>query len=316
MTGAWTLVCGGWDPADEGRREALCTLGNGRFATRGAAPGSAADGVHYPGTCAAGGYNRLSDEIGGRVVENESMVNLPNWLDLRFAVGDGEWVDLSQVRVLAHRVELDLRGGVLRRRTRFVDAAGRTTTVVDGTVENTGVPRYRGTASRHLDAVTTSRPALDTVLLVARTFQSQLRIAVAARTRGATAGPPRARDEPGRVTDELELQLSAGFGAEGVHLGSMAGCVDLVQRCFAGLETRRDALWFNPHWPRRFGPLSLAVQYRGQALTVEVSGREVRVSAEPGPGAPVDVGCGDDEDGHRAVEVGEAKSWRAGGGPP
>ncbi|MBC8090421.1 MAG: glycoside hydrolase family 65 protein, partial [Pseudonocardia sp.] len=241
MTDAWTLVFDGWDPADEGRREALCTLGNGRFATRGAAPESAADGVHYPGTYAAGGYNRIGDEIAGRVVENESMVNLPNWLDLRFAVEDGEWFDLSQVRVLGHRQELDLRGGVLRRRTRFVDAAGRTTTVVqrrfvhmvaphlaalhteftaedwsgrlrvssgvDGTVENVGVARYRGMASRHLDAVTTSYPAPDTVLLVARTTQSQLRIAVAARTRG---GPLRRREEPGRIAHELDLDLRAG----------------------------------------------------------------------------------------------------------
>ncbi|MGA4923490.1 hypothetical protein, partial [Bacillus subtilis] len=50
MTDPWTLEFDGWDPEDEGRREALCTLGNGRFATRGAAPESVADGVHYPGT--------------------------------------------------------------------------------------------------------------------------------------------------------------------------------------------------------------------------------------------------------------------------
>ena len=92
---AWTVVFDGWEPADEGRREALCTLGNGRFATRGAAPESVADGVHYPGTYAAGCYNRLRDEVGGQTVENESAVNLPNWLDLRFAVDDGEWVDLA-----------------------------------------------------------------------------------------------------------------------------------------------------------------------------------------------------------------------------
>jgi len=85
----WTAGTG-----DEGRREARCTLSNGRFATRGAAPESRADGVHYPGTYAAGIYNRLSDELCGRNVENESMVNLPNRLDLRFAIGDGNWVDL------------------------------------------------------------------------------------------------------------------------------------------------------------------------------------------------------------------------------
>jgi trehalose/maltose hydrolase-like predicted phosphorylase len=47
---AWTLAYDGFDPASEGLREALCTLGNGYFATRGAAPESSADDVHYPGT--------------------------------------------------------------------------------------------------------------------------------------------------------------------------------------------------------------------------------------------------------------------------
>src|SRR3954447_9738892 len=92
---AWPLEFDGWDPADEGRREALCTLGNGRFATRGAAPESVADEVHYPGTYAAGCYNRLPDVVAGRSLETESTPNLPNWLDLRLAVEDGDWVDLS-----------------------------------------------------------------------------------------------------------------------------------------------------------------------------------------------------------------------------
>ena len=70
----WRLAYDGYDPAEEGQREALCTLGNGFFATRGAAPESRAHGVHNPGTYAAGCYNRLRDEIAGHVVENESMV--------------------------------------------------------------------------------------------------------------------------------------------------------------------------------------------------------------------------------------------------
>ena len=55
----WRIAFGGLDPAACGLREALCTLGNGYFATRGACPESAADGVHYPGTYVAGLYNRL-----------------------------------------------------------------------------------------------------------------------------------------------------------------------------------------------------------------------------------------------------------------
>ena len=51
---AWVLAFSGFEPAREGLREALCTLGNGYVATRGAAPEARADSVHYPGTYAAG----------------------------------------------------------------------------------------------------------------------------------------------------------------------------------------------------------------------------------------------------------------------
>ena len=42
--------------------------------------------VHYPGTYAAGVYNRLKTAVGEREVENESLVNLPNWLPLSFRI--------------------------------------------------------------------------------------------------------------------------------------------------------------------------------------------------------------------------------------
>jgi trehalose/maltose hydrolase-like predicted phosphorylase len=245
---AWTLEFDGWDPADEGRREALCTLGNGRFATRGAAPESVADDVHHPGTYAAGFFNRLTDEIGGRVVENESAVNLPNWLELRFALDDGEWVDLAAVQVLEHRLVLDLRRGMLGRTVRFV-AAGRTVSVrqrrfvhmgepylaglhtvitaedwdgrlriasgIDGSVTNSGVRRYRGMADRHLDVIRTGEPDPRTVLLLARTTQSDLRVAVAARTSVQCVGGPddvrrSLHEESSRVAHELEVPVRAG----------------------------------------------------------------------------------------------------------
>jgi len=46
----WLVAYEGYEPADEGRREALCTLGNSYWATRGSVPGSLADGTHFPGT--------------------------------------------------------------------------------------------------------------------------------------------------------------------------------------------------------------------------------------------------------------------------
>ena len=68
----------GLRPGGEGLRETLCTVGNGRFATCGALPEVDADGVHYPGTYIAGCFNGVTNTIGDRSIETESMVNAPN----------------------------------------------------------------------------------------------------------------------------------------------------------------------------------------------------------------------------------------------
>ncbi|HXV93480.1 MAG TPA: glycosyl hydrolase family 65 protein, partial [Pseudonocardia sp.] len=206
-------------------------------------------GVHYPGTYAAGCYDRARDEIAGRTIENESLVNLPNWLQLRFAVDADDWFDLSRVQVLHHHQRLELRRGVLTRHLRFVDPAGRTTSLlqrrfvhmaqphlaglhtvftaedwhgrlrvesgIDGAVANTGVARYRGLTGRHLEVCGTEQPAPDTVLLVARTRQSAVHIAEAARTRvlrtGAVEDDTRSTVLGGdRAVQELELELREG----------------------------------------------------------------------------------------------------------
>mgnify|MGYP000080958888 CR=1 FL=1 len=73
---SWLLHYDGFEPEQQNQREALCTVGNGYFCTRGAAPEAVADDVHYPGTYLAGGYNRLETTIAGRTIENEDLVNL------------------------------------------------------------------------------------------------------------------------------------------------------------------------------------------------------------------------------------------------
>ena len=96
----WSLDYDGFEPEQQGLREALCALGNGYFVTRGALPEAQADGVNYPGTYVAGLYNRLPTEIAGRTIENEDLVNLPNWLALSFQVDDGPWFDIRTADVL------------------------------------------------------------------------------------------------------------------------------------------------------------------------------------------------------------------------
>ena len=126
----WILEYHGFDPTQEGLREALCTLGNGYFATRGAASEVEASEVHYPGTYLAGGYNRLSTDIAGRVIENEDLVNLPNWLCLTFRPEGGEWLNLMAVELLDFHQSLDIEAGVLKRQLLFRDRQGRETTLM------------------------------------------------------------------------------------------------------------------------------------------------------------------------------------------
>ncbi|MFD0664077.1 hypothetical protein [Thermocatellispora tengchongensis] len=86
--GAWTLAYDGYAPASEGLREALCTLGNGYMATRGATPDGEARGA---GTYVAGCYDRLSSTVAGREVSNEDIVNMPDWLPLTFRTPGCAW---------------------------------------------------------------------------------------------------------------------------------------------------------------------------------------------------------------------------------
>lgn len=245
----WTLRYEDVAPRQEGLREALCTLGNGYFATRGAAPESGADGVHYPATYIAGCFNELRTEIAGGISVNESIVNVPNWLPLTFAAGDGPWLGEEGVTILSDWQELDLRRGLLTRRRRVRDSLGHITGVtdrrfvhmgaahmgalemtivpenwsgllrirsgLDGTVTNSGVPRYGGLACRHLDPVRTGRPGTDTMLLVVDTNQSHIRIAEAARTRVFCDGVRQRRcdtvtEQPGRIGCEFPVIVAAG----------------------------------------------------------------------------------------------------------
>jgi len=115
-TDPWQLVYEGFDPAHEGHRETLTALGNGYLVTRGTRPEHHDDGIHYPGTYLAGVYNRLMSTIHGRAVEEEHLVNTPNWLPVDLGIGDGPWLSSGQAPTLSERRELDLRRGLITRR--------------------------------------------------------------------------------------------------------------------------------------------------------------------------------------------------------
>ena len=72
--------------------------------------------------------------------------------------------------------------------------------------------------------------------------------------------------------------IQGGTTSEGIHLAAMAGSVDLMQRCFTGLETRPDRIIFSPHWPEALGVLAFPIHYRGLHLHLRVSGKGVIIS--------------------------------------
>ncbi|POX57266.1 trehalose 6-phosphate phosphorylase [Streptomyces sp. Ru71] len=239
---AWTWEYEGYAPVDERLRESLCTLGNGRFATRGALPECDADDIHYPGTYAAGCYDRLTSVVADRRVENEDMVNLPNWLPVRFGPAGGEWLTPDTAPVLDHHLTLRLESGLLERITSYGLDAERTLTVrqerlvhmadphlaalrtaftvdgaatdleveaaLDGGVTNAGVQRYRGLEGHHLTHVHTGTAGPDTVWLRCRTRTSDIRIALAARLT-ADAPVTDAHERP-RAVQRLRLRLEPG----------------------------------------------------------------------------------------------------------
>lgn len=213
----WLLRYDRFDPEHEGTREALCTLGNGYWATRGAVPGSVADEIHYPGTYLAGVYNRVTTDVGGRPVESEHLVNAPDWAFLTIGHAGGQRWYPGSAEMISHRQHLDLRRGTLTRINRYRDSSGRITRItsrrvqsqaqrhlaalettveaenwsgqivvrsaINGEVTNRNVADDEPLAHHHLTPRDVAQPDPETVLLEAVTDQSGISIATVVRTR-------------------------------------------------------------------------------------------------------------------------------------
>jgi trehalose/maltose hydrolase-like predicted phosphorylase len=80
-----------------------------------------------------------------------------------------------------------------------------------------------------------------------------------------------------------------GTTAEGIHLGAMAGSVDILQRCYTGIETRGGALWINPALPADLDELSMRLRYRHHLLILDVGHRHVRLRSLKPDAGPITV---------------------------
>jgi beta-phosphoglucomutase family hydrolase len=231
----WSLSYHDYSRESEGHREALCTVGNGYFATRGAMEECEANDTNYPGTYIAGVYNRLESQVAGRTVVNEDFVNCPNWLPTTFGIGDDEWLNPNKVEVLSFTRRLDFRDGVLHRRMVVRDTTGRETLIesqrlasmaqphlaalryritplnyservsvrcgLNGDIVNAGVQRYRQLSSKHLQPMAAGGQGTLSYILV-QTNQSKIRIAEAAKLLISVADQ--------RIKPEITLEKTPG----------------------------------------------------------------------------------------------------------
>lgn len=62
-----------------------------------------------------GVYNRLRSRVHGRLIEEEHVVNAPNWMPVDVRIGEGPWWSSGDIETREERRELDLRAGVSRR---------------------------------------------------------------------------------------------------------------------------------------------------------------------------------------------------------
>ncbi|MFE7288538.1 glycoside hydrolase family 65 protein [Streptomyces noursei] len=312
----WTWTYEGYDPEDEGLREALCTLGNGRFATRGAAAEAPAGPVHYPGTYAAGLYNRSTSTVADRRVENEDLVNLPNWLPLRYrirprgAAEPGPWLSPDHPQLTGHHRTLDLRRGTLTRWSSYEDDAGRRLTVterrlvhmaepdlavqravfaatgwtgtvevaagLDGDVHNRGVARYRALADGHLTGWETGAEDDGACWLRCRTRTSGVTIALAARFRAAPRGGTD-RCEPGPRGVRRLFTVPVSPGAPATVDKTVALHTSRDRARAAPLPAALEAVRRAPAVPRLLASHHRAWQHLWRQVRLDVPGTAGRI---------------------------------------
>ncbi|HUS87408.1 MAG TPA: beta-phosphoglucomutase family hydrolase [Bacteroidales bacterium] len=213
----WSLDYHDYNTEKERSRETLLTIGNGYFGTRGAMEESKANDVNYPGTYISGLYNRLVSRVAKRDIENEDLVNITNWLPLKFRIGEGDWFEFKPQPVFKlHyiRRKLDFRTGELTRELEIEDNEGRVTRLISsrfasmnnthnaairycvepvnysaditirselsGDHGNAGVERYRQLKQRHLHHISEEIES-NCCFLRVKTSHSHITIAMGAR---------------------------------------------------------------------------------------------------------------------------------------
>jgi len=83
--------------------------------------------------------------------------------------------------------------------------------------------------------------------------------------------------------------VQGGTTPEGIHLGAMAGTLDIVQRCYTGLEIRDGVLWLNPRIPQEMKEVNFQIRYRSHWVKLRVTQKKIHIDFENGWGDPIEL---------------------------
>jgi trehalose/maltose hydrolase-like predicted phosphorylase len=90
------------------------------------------------------------------------------------------------------------------------------------------------------------------------------------------------------------LDVQGGTTKEGIHMGAMAGTLDLVQRGYVGADIRDTTLCFDPKPDERLEGLSLHIRYRKTPVEVVLEKERLTVAAQTdGSSRTIRVGVGE-----------------------
>jgi trehalose/maltose hydrolase-like predicted phosphorylase len=103
--------------------------------------------------------------------------------------------------------------------------------------------------------------------------------------------------------------VQGGTTQEGIHMGVMAGTLDLIQRGYLGTDIRDGVLQFDPKPVGNLDGLSFPMQFRGTPLEVELDDGRLTVAAQSDDfGQPIQVRVGDES---REIKPGESYTFGA-----
>jgi trehalose/maltose hydrolase-like predicted phosphorylase len=83
-----------------------------------------------------------------------------------------------------------------------------------------------------------------------------------------------------------------GTTREGIHLGAMAGTVDLPVRSFAGMTFGDDELIFTPQLPPHLAQVQFQIRYRGHRIDVTLGRNTLTLIAHRGSAPAIRVRVG------------------------